>query len=234
MVGGSGILGTAPTPRPALAAFGDSITAVIANNDSTGGYLSRLCHANGNLSENRGISGTLVTGSSANQGGVTRTADITGAIPAPSKVFVLYGTNDINAGVVIGAVGAAGSFTDSYKNMVSSLVGGLPAAKIYCIGILPRTSQTPNSIATYNAGIQSAITAVSNANVSYIDPTGWGLMQNNGSSSNYTDPNSNFIDGLHPNGKGYAIMQTRLQSLFAVLFRRFSLGAARAASRSAD
>ena len=245
-VGGTGLSAASAPVRPfILAAYGDSIPAgnsggpgigVAALHDSAVGFVQQVGTAMGAAVYNRCINGTYVTIGGSVSGSV-RMADVTSISPAPKWLIVLYGANDVSNGQAVGDTSTSGTFTYTYKSMLSALVAGLPVTtKIFVLTILPRTDRTPNQIAAYNAGITAAVTAVGASNITQIDTSAWGLLQNNGAASNYTDPSGNYDNSVHPGGKGYQIMSLRLLPyLQSGLFsRRFSLGSSRASSRSSQ
>ncbi len=203
-------------PRPRLMTYGDSIVQGLrgTGNDASQAFSQRLGASLGWAVYNRGVSGSTVHQFGAGeapfttQAGEARTSDITANAAGAEGAVILYGTNDM--GQVAGAESIA-QFQTSYQAMLSAIVAGMsPECQIVCIGILPRAGFSPSHIGAWNAGIQAAIAAVGAANVQYLDPSDWGLMQNNGPNANYTDPNHNTADGLHPNFNGYSIILAHL------------------------
>lgn len=232
--GGNGISsGDRPAERKVLACYGDSITAnqisLTANseqdpaqNDSTRGWIFQLGQALNLATVNLGIGSTTVHDFSGNTGSVAeggreyittdtgeaRTGNITGLAPAPAAVVILYGTNDLGqAWVPSGCVRESlEDFAASYRRMLKKIVAGLPAGTgIYCIGILPRSDYPAQEIAAWNAAIRLAVDDADDARIHYVDPAPWKLTGKTGK-----DYVANFLDGLHPNAAGKAIIAARL------------------------
>ncbi|MFA6410089.1 MAG: Ig-like domain-containing protein [Candidatus Buchananbacteria bacterium] len=160
LVGGT--LGAQPASLShSIGGYGDSITAAnqicLSNESFLYGLASRL----NVIPINRGIGGSRVIGS-----GDTRTADITGATPAPSYVTLLYGINDI---------GTSAAFLTSYTNMLNSLTTGLSTTNFLVMGLLQNSYS-----AQRNVDIRSAISANGSSNLKYIDTSGWTLPDMNG------------------------------------------------------
>lgn len=219
-VGGT-LTPVATIPRPSLVTYGDSITLGFTGtgNDSSQAYSERLGIDLGWAVYNRGVIGSTVNEFSSGsvvfttESGEARTSDVTSSAAAAKGIVILYGTNDMNQE---GGPETIAQFQAAYQAMLSSIVAGVPAtAQILCIGILPRTGYSPDTIASWNAGVQGAIATIGAPNVRYVDPSGWGLLQNNGPANDYTDPQNNTYDGLHPNYQGYTIMLNNLAPIFA-------------------
>lgn len=228
--GGTGITQSIPATRETWAYYGDSITYGYAIANSTVGFPYKVGRARDTATMNRGISGTTVLNN-----GQSNTQRITAGNASPTKVFILYGTNDM---AQVGGAETIAQFQTAFFNMMNTLVIALPAAKFYIMGILPRIPTapgpaninqpdiigvgdpvTPNTswnyavqqaITTGGNGSGSTLTATQQARIIYLDTASWVLMQNNGGTSAYTDPNSNFADGLHPNTAGYVIITNKL------------------------
>jgi lysophospholipase L1-like esterase len=207
--------------RPRLVTLGDSIVQGLlgTGHDASQAFSQRLGASLGWAVFNRGIVGSTVhqfaagTAPLTTEAGEARTTDVTANAAGADAAVILYGTNDL---AQAGGAETVAQFQASYQAMLSAIVAGVaPSCSIVCIGILPRTGYTPNQIASWNAGIQAAIAAVGAANVQYLDPSGWGLMQNNGPDANYTDPNHNTAEGLHPNFNGYSILLDHLAPALA-------------------
>jgi lysophospholipase L1-like esterase len=236
--GGKGVdLEGRPAERPVLACYGDSITANQTSlradadqnpehNDATQGWIYRLGEGLGMATVNLGIGSTTVhdfgtrTGTVAPGGreyittdtGEARTVNVTKLVPPPARVVVLYGTNDL--GQAWGPSGAPkeslDEFAASYKNMLGKLVKGLPKAEIYCVGILPRSDVKAEETERWNEAIRAAVGAVEGRHTRHVDPRPWQLDGPAGK-----DYKTNFMDGLHPNALGRAILARELQKTMA-------------------
>jgi lysophospholipase L1-like esterase len=117
-------------------------------------------------------------------------------------VVILYGTNDI--GNIPGSYSLA-TFQTSYQNMLSAIISGMAAGtKIYCLGVLDRTGTNGGQGRTdVNGAISAAVTAVGNADTSYVSTDGW------------ITPATDTGDGLHPNDTGAAKVATQLAAVIA-------------------
>lgn len=235
--GGKGVdTNSQPARRPLLACYGDSITgnqiSIVPRiglepslNDATQGWIFRLGQSLAMSTVNLGIGSTVVHDFSANLGnapdnikvylttntGEARTGNITGLTPPPAKVVILYGTNDMGqAFVPYGAPGETlAEFHASYATMMRKIAAGLPAATdIYCIGILPRFDYPAAEIARWNEAIKACVEVLKDSRVHYVDPGPWRLAGASGK-----DFKTNFLDGLHPNPIGKAIMAKRLHRI---------------------
>lgn len=229
--GGTGLnTTTQPAARARLLCFGDSITA---NQEIDGDGSHAWPYLLGNALNmefcNAGISSTTVHNFASNPGTLTgsaytqataysgegRPTDVTGLAPPPTKAVILYGTNDLppNAWVPNGAPAESqADFLTSYTNMLAAQVAGLPpTTRIWCVGILPRSTFSAATMASWNALVQQAIATVSSRLVRpYVDPVPW---QMNGATG--TDYTTNYVDGLHPNRHGAAIIEQNLFPLLA-------------------
>ncbi|MDB5265693.1 MAG: baaA1 [Parcubacteria group bacterium] len=215
-VGGTGLDLTWTPPSLAslsvIAGYGDSITAgnVGTNGMSWLGYIrsvaQKLPGAGGGAAiANFGLGGDPVIGS-----GDTRFTDITGLSPQPKTVFVLYGINDINAGV------STTTFAASYSTMVNGLSAGLPSGtNIDYMAVLPTSygGGSETKIDPFNAVIASIVTAKGGHN-HFINTKNWNLGGTAYLTGGALD-NTNFYDGLHPNPAGYVVM-TKYLTPFAV------------------
>lgn len=242
----TGTLNTSPT-WPSLtywAAYGDSITeeTVGTASDSSLGWTHLLWASRASTYVyNRGGGGSSVSSTfgGANSG-ESRTADITSLSPAPAKVFILYGTNDLGIGAV-----PVGTFQTAYQSMMNLLTNGLPTTTFYCMGIIPRGDKTAAQVATYNSAIQSAIaalTAPQQARIIYKTTAAWNLAgaSYTGGGSFTATPNYSPLtggyasDSLHPNPAGNAAIQSQVAKWLASLFRSRSSGGLRPGTRSAN
>ena len=214
-VGGS-LSAVTTAERPRLIAYGDSITAALLGtmSDSSQGYAQRLGTSLGWSVYNRGIANTTVhqfaTGAATftTQTGEARTTDVTSVADGAAAIIVLYGTNDM---AQKGGAETTSDFQTSYQHMLSNILAGVSSAcPVVCVGILPRTGFSPDTIGEWNAAIQAAVAAVAAPNVRYVDPSGWGLMQAIGPSAKYVDVNNNTADGLHPDDNGYTLIVDNL------------------------
>lgn len=203
--GGTGLNQTTPiSARNMFAFYGDSITMGDpgTGNDSSLAYAHRIGALQSVAVANRGIQGTTVKNFGGNSGEV-RYADITG-LPLGTliRTAILYGVNDMQQ---IGGAETTGQFTASYTNMLNGIIAGTSGAvPIDCLSILPIISVTPNTLAAWNACIVAAIAACSRpSRCTYRDVTA-SICVNVGASSNYTDPNNDLADGVHPTSSGYA------------------------------
>ncbi len=212
-----GTLTAVTTPaRPHFIAYGDSITSGLIGtpDDSSQSYAQRVGVALGWAVYNRGLADTTVHEFASGQNlftteaGEARTTDVTSVADGAAGIVVLYGTNDM---AQKGGTETTSDFQASYQHMLSNIVAGVSAAcPIICVGILPRTGFSPDTIGEWNAAMQAAIAAVAAPNVKYLDPSGWGLMQADGPSAKYVDVDHNTADGLHPNGNGYTLIVNNL------------------------
>ncbi len=96
-------------------------------------------------------------------------------------IIIELGTND--------SYGA--DITTIYETQVQVLQAGNPKAKIYALGILPRSSMA--GVADKNSKIETACTKTG---ITYIDTTDW------------INPATDLYDGLHPNDTGSLKMPT--------------------------
>jgi lysophospholipase L1-like esterase len=217
-----GSLSPVPTiPRPRFLIFGDSIALGLLGTDydSSEAIGQRLGSALGWAVYNRGISDTTVhefpSGeiNTTTEAGEARTGDITEVSAGARGMVIIYGVNDMYQ---VGGPETTAVFQSSYQNMLAQITAGVPAScQILCLGILPRVLFSPDTIATWNAAMQAAITAVGAPNVQYVEPSGWGLLQDNGPTVNYTDPEHNTADGIHPNEQGYSVILANITPYFA-------------------
>lgn len=207
---------TTYTARIQDAYYGDSIT--IGNFPAGSSSCKSWAHMLGTLlnhgTVNRGISGSAVHGS-----GDTRYAQITGLSPQPATVFIMYGVNDISAAG--GATTPTSTFGTAYQLMLNNLLSGT-AYKIVCIGMVPNTSYSSGTMANWNGsgnGVQGSIAAVIAgtpayaSRLSYIDPTGWGIVPTTGVDT---------YDGTHPNPAGNLKITNGVFAALNAVFAHFT------------
>jgi lysophospholipase L1-like esterase len=106
-------------------------------------------------------------------------------------IFVALGTNDNNdAGI-----------TAEYQENLVEIAGTNANAKIYCLGIWPKTSDAYR--AANNTRIQTAVTnaAAAGVNCTYWNTDGW------------IDPSTETSDGLHPTTAGHIKIRDRVLAL---------------------
>jgi lysophospholipase L1-like esterase len=215
-VGSSASFGSPVPPLPGLAGYGHS-QMIPASLDSRQGILSLVARNLNETPYNRAIGGTLIAGNADGEAGEARTADVTGIVPEVKQNIILYGTNDLTA-PGDGSTPSS-SFGTATQIMLTDLLVGTTATVHYVLGIFPRTGFSSGTIVAWNGagnGIQGSVAAVKTAMPSsagrliYIDPTPWQL--NGVSSSDYS---TNYIDGLHLNAAGNAIVASALTTLIA-------------------
>jgi lysophospholipase L1-like esterase len=144
--------------RKVLAGFGDSITAgdnTETGTDSTASWLHKVGVLLNYQVVNRGIHSNEVVGQGEN-----RTTDITGLVPHPSAVIVLYGTNDV-ADPQPGA-----TFSASYTNMLQKLQAGLPGVPILNERLL-KLSNGDTSRDAFSTRISNVVSALANPLIVY-------------------------------------------------------------------
>jgi lysophospholipase L1-like esterase len=130
---------------------------------------------------NRGVGGSTIMA-----GAAPMSTQVTASASDNADVIILeFGTNDADdAGI-----------TAEYQAQIVALQASNPAARIYGLGILPRSS---DNVAVNNPRIHTACT---NAGVTYWDPVGW------------IDPATDTSDGVHPTAAGHAKIATQILAL---------------------
>jgi len=240
--GGTGIFTTPIQARETWAWYGDSITAVsnasVSPPEAWQGFADKVCSFYRVGCANRGIGSTTVKKFSSGATQVTtqaaenpsRILDITGIRPYPTRVIIVYGTNDMHQA---GGVEGIPEFIQSYQNMMTQLMLGLPSStKFVCVGILPCTGFTQATTQQWNAGIKTAIlnacAATGNSNVMYMDMNQGQLeIPNNAAlgSPDYADLQ------LHLNDAGYTKFASVFEQLLASQTFSFPIRARRPAGR---
>jgi lysophospholipase L1-like esterase len=182
--------------------------------DSSIGYAHKL-----GLQYDVGVINRAISGNSVQNQGYTQTANLTGIGIVPSKLFIMYGTNDM------GPAGNGSTPTAQFKadfvTMLNDLLAapGWGATQVYVIGILPRVNFSAGTITAWNGlgnGIQGAIAACKDpGRATFVDPTDWGFTgpSNNDYSTYYTTDGA--ANGLHPNAAGFNLMVSRLAPYLA-------------------
>jgi lysophospholipase L1-like esterase len=196
--------------RNGLAFYGDSILRANAPGDSMIGVAHKLGLALNTSVWNCSKAGTAVHSLAAgDDAGEIRTSEVTSISPAPKWCIVLYGVVDmLNGGITLA------QFSSSYHNMMAQLTTALPAARVFCLGILPNSSTSEMVRAQWSGAIQAEVSSIARPLVTFHSTDGW------------LDPAADTLDGLHPNAAGYDRLTTHLLPLFAaptVLRRRKAL-----------
>ncbi|MEZ4300189.1 MAG: GDSL-type esterase/lipase family protein [Polyangiaceae bacterium] len=144
---------------------------------------------------NRGVAGDTTTG-------VLARVDLVTSL-APERVFLLVGVNDLGAGEPVPAI------AERYAAIVSALAKGAPAAKLYCESVFPVREGAPrlidnDKIRALNAAIAKI---AAERGCTYVDVQR-ALVDGAGElDASFT------VDGLHLNGKGYAVWASALAPL---------------------
>ena len=145
--------------------------------------------------------------------------DVVNSPTAPSMVVMLYGRNDVGQAWFENGSGlaleTASVFQTAFQNTVSTINTGLPKTPLYIMGIIPASAAVYNggygesNRQDFNAGIQSALATLANANNHYIsmDLLGYGGPPG---SETATDFSLTTLDGLHPNRNGRDLVYNRL------------------------
>lgn len=144
---------------------------------------------------NRGIGGDTTQG-------VLGRIDVSILDINPSKVVLLIGANDINAGQEVDSV------VKNYSEIVSKIKNKLPETKLYCVSLLPQNDDIEmygdfdakkhvDAIMKVNEKIKEIVEE--NENTIYIDLFSLLKDENNMLIKEYSP------DGLHLNEKGYDI-----------------------------
>jgi len=198
-----GVVDSASTPSAISsisAYYGDSITSGSVLTNSGKVWCRLVGDASGRDVGNRGFASTKVAGS-----GDTRFADVTGITsPAPTNIFILYGTNDYG----LGTPTTLANFKTAYKSMLASLRTGCPSARLVVCLILPRSSSGPNlngdTLAQFNTTIQTAVSEVADGNTIVLDTSTW------------VNTTTDMSDGLHLNDGGNIVFANRIIPVDAV------------------
>jgi len=200
--------------RGAIVGIGDNIISGQSGTsaDSTLGVLWKLGLATNRPVHNGGIDSSTLMGASGTPGTEFRYTDGTGYAALGNStvdyVLVCVGINDINVASPVPTT----NFQKSYQNMLTGIRKSVgPNTKILALGMLPTTTTNGGANrSTYNTSISAAVTAVSDANTSYISTdTLWGT---GGSPPTSTQINANVNgDGLNPTATGYDGLVSLLQ-----------------------
>ena len=204
LVGGAGLSATPVSAYPsAICFYGDSIPKDDATGDSTDGFVSKVCFRLDRLPINRGWGGSTVKQFAGGAPNAPATTTLAGeartAVPiadAAAQLVMLYGSNDM---AQQGGAETAADYQISETNTLGQLKVGLPSAKKYILGLLPRVGFT---LASWNAAVQAAVTATADPNSRYVDTTGWITT-------------ADTSDGIHPTAVGYDKIVNRLLPLLA-------------------
>lgn len=202
---------TIPSPRPLLAAYGDSKTAgYTGTGDSSLGYVHRLALSLGYGIANKAVFGTQLTG--AAPAGNARENDILNLTQSPCAIVWAYGSNDAANAVT------AATFGTAAQTELTTFNTKFPQATIIVVGLTPRVSLSETLVSQYNAAAKAAVDAIAKANVIFIDPNAWGL-----SGTTYgADWTTNYGDaGTHENSAGYGLWVNNLQPLTPRVYARF-------------
>lgn len=196
--------------KPVVVTFGDSITAgsgVTANQT----HYSYLLSCGLGLNErNMGQGSSLLyTDSSSPQfvSGLARYADI--LLYDPAMVFILYGTNDIAAGI------STANFSTALTTVVNGLITGVKgkgiSANNIVIGSIPyRTPGGSYTLAQQMAYAEAARSVAKTAGVRFADI--WGALY-----AATVSGTTVLADGTHPNTAGHALVaKTFLEAADAI------------------
>lgn len=180
-----------PEISNALVGFGDSITLGIgATTPLTDGWLTVLATQLDRPRKNFGIGGSRLTAFDETSG-VSRYESQVIERPYSDTILILYGTNDVVAGVS----------GDDYQSALSIVLNGLISAgysksKLF-VGTVPYQAGDANAVAIsdYNARIASVC-----SNLGLPAPADvYSAMKNGGG-------DSLMADSLHPNDSGHAVI----------------------------
>jgi lysophospholipase L1-like esterase len=196
---------TYPRNRGAIGGIGDSITVGTSgtSGDSTLSFLYKLAVAKNRPSYNGGVgSAYLCSGIVGQVGTSMRYTDITHGSPTTTFDFVvcLIGVNDI---ALSSNPPPTTGFQACYQNMLQGIRRNVgPSCKILALGILDTSNAKAGPLRdTYNGLISAAVTAMSDANTSYVDTDDW------------ITPATDCTDGIHPTSAGYDKIVTELSPL---------------------
>jgi lysophospholipase L1-like esterase len=182
-----------PSGRPLLVAYGDSITVGYGSGgtgNAAAGYADRF-------GERWIVSNRAVSGSSATCYGQAHVEDVVSR--HPDAVLVAYGTNDIT-GDIFHCRGTIDQFRTAIDSILDQLAAGLPGVPVFVGAILPRAGAAGTKRPMFN---QVLAEEVLKDHVQFVDPSG-----------SVTLPDD-FVDGLHPNTGGYAMLASFWLSEFA-------------------
>jgi lysophospholipase L1-like esterase len=162
-----------------IAVIGDSIAATAA------GWVTLLGNQYNNGAngiQNRAVGGSTIL----HNGTYPDMADqVTAAVNDDADVILVeLGTNDLDTTDALRA---------EYQAQLNALKASNPSARIFGLGIFPRTNMT--GVAAKNACI---LTACTNAGITYWDTTGW------------IDAATETTDGTHPTAGGHAKIATEV------------------------
>lgn len=125
--------------------------------------------------------------------------------PAPSKVVLMIGTNDINYGR------SAEEIATDYESILRRMRQNLPEAEIWCVSIIPQNTDYSEHAAGNNAQIREAnekIKALAcSYGLEYVDLYSLLVDENGLLDGKYSS------DGLHLNRKGYAVWTDVMKEL---------------------
>lgn len=177
---------------PKIICLGDSITAGGAVATSFPSYIDPLGTAMGMPYVNLGIAGEQATG------GLARYASQIITRPYTDKVYIMFGANDINAGVP----------TATFAATISSIAQGLITAgyspRNICLSS-PCYQQSGANASTLDAYAAAVLSKASSLGTRYADILTY--IRNNGA-------DTLMGDGLHPNSSGNAAIATVVNIAF--------------------
>jgi len=188
--------GTAPTGKPLIIGYGDSIIGSGSGpDDSTTTDWGLASAASGYAAQIFTLSGQNVS--------PTLRDDTYGVIPfsntSPDLVVLEGGENDVVASIPIGTSTTANTFQGDMVTMIRNVqTSAHPPTHLLVRGILPNAYTNNGSRTTYTAAQAAAVAYVNSTystNVCYYDTTGWISGSPNGHSG--TDDTA---DALHPYG----------------------------------
>lgn len=190
---GDGVMGPAPSVRPQIYFRGDSITVAVQTPTVTDGFAFVSSRSLGFGCFDAGVSGI------GTQGLADLLADVTSLPNNTAGIVTLIGVNDGNDGP---------ASQDAYDEVISELQGLGPTLPKYFLGIL-QTNPTSPSRVSFNAMIETQVSAASDPTCVFVPTTDMGLVY-------YVDgEETDFYDSNHPNNSGHAKIGNAVAALFS-------------------
>jgi hypothetical protein len=160
------------------------------------------------------VSGTTYTNAGAH---ATRLANIDDLPDAPDIILIDFLTNDMALSVPVGTPSTADTFAKASKDCLNHLLAEYPAAVIWIVGGIPRSTKTWADIQDYNVnGYDTAIAACDDpSRVHRVDLAPLQLAGASYNTGGTFDGDDNYVDGTHLNADGALLEANYILSIIA-------------------